>query len=249
MSVSILRCFPKPNRAVVADQLQQVVQSVPDPDDAGLLSLTKDEMLAGLSADSGDALSRIVQLLACGEESAMHIFYIEGDRLGGLGGDFLESQSLMYRIAKEETLHDDVLTRLSTQLPYDDRHQALRKMARRFYLRLAHPEPKYHFFRISELDSVVCMVMHGLLTGTGKLQQTPALAKIAQRIRDDEARHVRITRDRLKDLGMTLSERLEESEPIRTRIIEMLSNAQDAFEELGVDATSVFKRVLNRKVT
>ncbi|MBI5093902.1 MAG: hypothetical protein HZB26_15865 [Candidatus Hydrogenedentes bacterium] len=222
---------------------------MPEPDDHGLLSVPSCDLLSGLTEEAGDALSQTIQLLSCGEESAIHVFYNEGDRIGASQSSFLQSQAIMYRIAKEETLHDLMLTRVSELLPYDERHHELRRRARHFYLRLAHPEPKYHFFRISELDSVVCMIMHGLLTGTGKLATSPALSKIAAHIRDDEAGHVRATRERVVELGMTLSERLEEAEPIRTRIVEMLSDTHEALDTLGVDADQLFKRILARKTS
>ena len=249
MADKIIRCFPKPNRAAIDEQLQRAADSVPTPDDDGLLSVSEGELLSGLSENVGDALSQVLQLLACGEESAMHVFYHEGDRIGTTQGSFLQSQSIMYRVAKEETLHDEMLTRVSNLLPYDERHHRLRKMARLFYLKLAHHEPKYHFFRISELDSVVCMIMHGVLSGTGQLRTLPVLARIAGRIRDDEAAHVRITHERVRELGMTLSERIADADPIRTLIVGMLSNAQEAFETMGVDTDRMFKRILTRKVS
>lgn len=249
MAEKIIRCFPKPNRAEILEKLARVADSIPVPDDEGLLRVSEGELLSGLTGGGGDALSQVLQLLACGEESAVHVFYHEGDRIGTTQGSFLQSQSTMYRIAKEETLHDEMLTRVSSLLPYDDRHHALRKAARLFYLKLAHPDPKYHFFRISELDSVVCMIMHSLLSGTGRLSAAPVLARIAGRIRDDEATHVRITHERVRELGMTIEERIADADPIRTRIVAMLSTAQEAFEALGVDTDRMFKRILTRKVS
>lgn len=248
MTINIIRCFPKPDRAQIADQLRRVADGVSVADDTGLLRMPEGVILEGLNDTDGDALSRVVQLLACGEQSAIHVFYKEGDRLGQGGSPLLQSQSIMYRIAKEETLHDEVLSRLAHLLPYDERHQALRRYARRFYVKLAHPDPKYHFFRISELDSVVCMIMHSLLTGTGKVRNKAGLAAIVQRIRNDEATHVRITRDRVAELGMTVSERLTEADPVRAEIVAMLGTAADAFEILGIDADALFRRIMARRV-
>ena len=246
----ILRCFPKPDRVAIVDRLKRVADSVPMPDDEGVLSASDADFVAGLKLDVADALSQIVQLLACGEESAVHVFYREGDRIGMTGEDsLLHSQSVMYRIAKEETVHDLMLTRLAKLLPYDDRHLELRKKARHFYMSYAHRDPKLHFFRISELDSVVCMIMHAMLTGTGQLGPLPLLSCIGRRIRTDEATHVRVTHDHVKGLGMTLSERIDEADPIREKIVGMLSSAREAFEIMGVDSDRLFARILSRKVS
>ena len=97
-----------------------------------------------------------------------------------------------------------------------------------------------HFARIAALDSSVCIILSSL---TRSVSRAPALAELFNRIRRDEARHVKFSRLHAYHLGADRS--LLEGVAIRVRaeLVTLLYALADSFEDLGVDADRLFCRL------
>jgi hypothetical protein len=240
-------CFPAPQRDQIPITLRLAALRVRAPSDEGLLTPSGAELVAGLSSKSLGALGRIMPMLACGEESAIHVFYREGDRLGKMHESVQKSQLLLYRIAKEEELHDILLKRVRAQLPEPDDLVVIQQKAKSFYYHIASLDPALHFFRVSELDSAVCIIMSSLLEQTCELSCSPYLQRLMERIRRDESAHVLAARRHVSELGLATATRLDDAEMTRTNLVKMLEHVADAFEELGTDPRLVYQRILHRK--
>jgi len=97
-----------------------------------------------------------------------------------------------------------------------------------------------HFARIAALDSGVCIILSALVRPVAR---APVLAELFNRIRRDEARHVGFSRQHSCRLGANKS--LLEDIAIRARaeLVTLLYPLANSFEDLGVDADCLFRRV------
>lgn len=187
-------------------------------------------------------MSRFVPTLMCGEESAAHVFQKEADRIEDMQA-MEASSSLMRQIAAEEVIHEQLLGLLRDQLPMPADVAAIRRRARFFFFRLASRDPAIHFSRIVGLDGGVCITLNSLLQPSSALAQAPQAHKIWERIWRDEARHVRISRQHVFDLGVDQATLDEESMRARKGLVELLSPLADDFEDMKVDPDRLFRRV------
>jgi rubrerythrin len=242
LRVGVYTCFPLPVREEPCSIQEEGVPQAIDAD-KDLASLPEEELLAAISDKSAEALARILPLLACGEESAAHVFYREGDRLEGVSSECVASQRLIYKIAREEEFHDFLIQRVLKQLPRSEDLETLTERASGFFLRIASLDPATHFFRISQLDSYVCLIMHALLAPTSAVARAPSLRRMAERIRRDESRHVRVSKKHVADLGFPHSKIGEESEMISFRFLKVLELAGDSLEALGTDPAALFLKI------
>jgi len=206
-----------------------------------------DELLGGLSAAEAVALGRILPSLACGEESAVHAFYREGDRTSEKS--LAASRVLLYQIAKEEERHERLLRRLRGHCPVPDDLELIRRRAQWFFLQIASKDPAIHFSRIAGLDSGVCILMSAAVHKTRVFSRAPAILRIFNLIRDEEARHVKFSRKHALELGIQPTELAECTENARTGLVNILSPIADAFETFGVDPDRLFLRILHEVVT
>ena len=239
-------CFPLPIRedAVVSADIRQP----PGRESRFEAELAKgNELLGGLSDDEAAALGRILPSLACGEESAVHAFYREGDRTSE--ESLAASRALLYEIAHEEERHERLLRRLRAYCPVPDDLELIRRRAQWFFLKIASKDPAIHFARIAGLDSGVCILMSAAAHKTPVFKRAPAILRIFNLIRDEEARHVKFSRKHALDLGMQPSQLAECTENARTGLVSMISPIADAFEIFGVDADRLFLRILHEVVT
>lgn len=189
-----------------------------------------------------EALSRLTVMLLSGEESAIHVFYNEGKRIEN--DSALVSQRLFYDIAHEEEQHERLLKYVYAQLPKPDDFHAIRSRSRKFFIRLKSQDPAIQFARIASLDSCVCKVMSSLLETNCKISEVPILARIAQKIRLDESRHVKASRKHIDDLGMVDEERRLTDNIIRHEIIQLFESVGDSYEALGIEPDRLFKNIL-----
>jgi hypothetical protein len=241
-------CFAPPDRDGIAPELKAAWSAAPPPDDEGLLALEPVDALVPLTYRSVDALGRMLPSLVCAEESAVHVFSREGDRLGLSDESLIASQRLMYQIAREEELHEILLARLQANLPVPQDFDAVRRKARWLFIRAASPNPAIHFYRISELDSGVCQIMTALLQPVCSVRQILSLRRQAERIRRDEAGHVRAALDHVSRLGLPHAQKLESAEVIRSELIGLLTYIGDSFEVLGTDPDRMIRKIQNRKI-
>jgi hypothetical protein len=184
------------------------------------------------------ALGRLLPSQLCGEESAFQVFWREGYRLSD--AQFHESQALAYRIAAEEAEHERLLQMLCGCCPVPGDLTNILRRTRRFFRKMASQDLAIHFARIAALDSSVCIILSSL---TRSCSRAPALAELFNRIRRDEARHVKFSRQHSCRLGADRS--LLEGVAIRVRaeLVTLLYPLADSFEDLGVDADRLFRRL------
>ena len=180
------------------------------------------------------ALSELLQVFACGEESASLAFtHLSDSPLTDA------TRRGLARIAKEELMHERLLRRLRGALPAPVVNRQLRHAMIRFYHRMTQVDIGLHLASIAALDSAVCSILATLLAPAGVLAQEPTVTTIIRRIHRDEARHVRLSRRLAAELarGDAISAVAENA---RLGLVEVLVLRGAAFESLGVDAAKLF---------
>ena len=215
-----------------------VIEDQESPDSRG------NDLLSGLSTRGVEAMSHILPTLLCGEESAVHVFHREVDRLDAIRRE-AANRSLLAQIAAEEAEHARLLGLLHNCLPISDDFVALRRRTRYFFIRLASRDPATHFARIAGLDSGVCITLSSMLHPSAALAKAPKVYQIWNRIWRDEARHVRISRQHVIDLGFERAKLIEEGREVRKKFADTLVlPLSDDFENVGVDPDKLFRGII-----
>jgi hypothetical protein len=184
-----------------------------------------------------EALSEILQIFACGEESASLAF----ERLGGSPIDDAARRGLA-RIAGEELVHERLLRGLRGALPAPAPDRELRRAMLRFYHGIAQADIGLHLASITSLDSAVCLTLSALLEPNRVLAQEPVVAAIFRRIHRDEAGHVRLSRRIAAELA-SRDVIGAVAESTRLGLVRVLARRGAAFERLEVDAGRLFVRL------
>ena len=184
-----------------------------------------------------EALSELLQVFACGEESASLAFA----RLGGWPIEDAARRALA-RVAGEELIHEQLLRGLRDALPAPAPDRELRRALIRFYHGIAQADIGLHLASIAALDSAVCLILAALLEPARVLAQEPAVHMIFRRIHRDEARHVRLSRRIAGELvqGDVIGAVAENA---RLGLVGVLARRGAAFDILGVNAERLFARV------
>ena len=194
--------------------------------------------LSELAEPQIQALGRLLPALLCGEESSFQVFWREAGRLTDV--QLCRSLALARRIAAEELEHEQLLRELRNCCPAPYDLASIRLRARRFFLRMASREPALHFARVAALDSGVCVILAAVAK---PLAQTPAVVDTLNRIRRDEAKHVRFSREHSCELGADKSLLADTGARIRSELVALLYPLASSFEDLGLDADQLFRRV------
>ena len=191
-----------------------------------------------LSARHSEALSELVPLLLCGEESAVLSFarYANSVPLGASGRRDFQG------IRADETVHARCLQRLRASLPTPSSDARRRASLRRFYARLSDLDFGDHLARIAALDSAVCLILGALRQPRGPIAKDAAVRRLFERIHEDEARHVTIARRYAVSLGKP-QDLYHVAADTRDQLAAMLSERAGAFESLGICADRLFHRV------
>jgi hypothetical protein len=197
----------------------------------------KDSLLK-LSESQVTALGQLLPSLLCGEESAFHVFWREGHRVSNV--QIGHSGALANQIAVEELEHERLLQDLRGCCPVPNDIASTLARTRRFFLRMASRDPAIHFARVAALDSGVCVVLSSLVK---PLSRATALIEIFNRIRSDEARHVRFSRRHSYELGAGTSLLVNTAARIRGELVALLYPLGKPFEDLGIDADHLFRRL------
>jgi hypothetical protein len=236
-------CFPLPDDVIQQIRPWNSTGSFEVGDGEGPENNDND-LLSGLSTKNAEGLSRIVPTMMCGEESAVHIFRKESKRVEDIRS-MAVSGSLLWQIALEEAEHERLLSRMRNCLPISIDLAPLRRRARYFFVRVASRDPGIHFARIAGLDSGVCITLNCMLNSSAALAKTPNAYQIWSRIWRDEARHVRISRRHVLDLGLTQAQLVEEGKRVRKNYADILvlPLAND-FENIGVDPDRLLRRIV-----
>jgi hypothetical protein len=184
-----------------------------------------------------EALSELLQVFACGEESASLAF-------ARLGDSPLEDAACraLARVAGEELIHEGLLRGLRGALPTPAADRELRRALLRFYHGIAQANIGLHLASIAALDSAVCLVLAALLEPDRVLAQEPVASAIFRRIHRDEAGHVRLSRRIAAELvqGDVIAAVAENA---RLGLVGVLARRGAAFESLGIDAERLFMRI------
>jgi hypothetical protein len=196
------------------------------------------DSLSGLSESQVVALGQLLPSLLCGEESAFHVFWREGHQVSNI--QISQSQALANQIALEELEHERLLQELRGCCPVPNDVASTLLRARRFFIRMASRDPTVHFARVAALDSATCIVLSALVE---PLSRATALIEIFNRIRSDEARHVRFSRRHSYELGADTSLLANTAARIRNELVAFLYPLGNSFEALGLDPDHLFRRV------
>src|SRR6516225_4844996 len=212
---------------------------------AGLTQLQIVELkdgLSGLAEPQIEALGRLLPVLLCGEESAFQVFCREAGRLTDV--QYRRSLALARRIAAEELEHEQLLRELRNCCPVADDLATIRLRARRFFLRMASRDPALHFARVAALDSGVCVILAAVAK---PLARARVVVDTFNRIRGDEARHVRFSRRHSCELGADPSLLANTAVRVRGELVALLHPLASSFENLGVDSDYLFRRLRAHK--
>jgi hypothetical protein len=184
------------------------------------------------------ALGRLVPGLLCGEESAFEVFSNEGYRISSR--EFSQSQAIANRIAGEELEHERLLRVVSGCCPAPVDLESILRRTRRFFRRMASRDIAIHFAGIAALDSGTCIILSSIVK---PVSRATLLAELFNRIRRDEARHVRFSRQYSSGLGARRSLLECIATRVRAELVTLLNPLADSFEDLGVDADQLFRRI------
>src|SRR5271169_6033393 len=162
-----------------------------------------------LADTQAEALSDLLQVFACGEESAALAF-------AHFGVSPIEDAARrgLARVAKEELVHERLLRGLRNALPAPA------------------PDMGLHLASIAALDSAVCVILAALLEPDRPLAREPAVTAILRRIHRDEAGHVRLS----CRLAVAFARRDAigaVAENARLGLVGVLARRGAAFENLG----------------
>lgn len=181
-----------------------------------------------------EALAEVLQVFACGEESAALAFA----HLAGSSAEAVTSAALSV-IADEETAHEGLLRGLREALPEPRQDPGLGRALVRFYGGLGQPEAGRHLAGIASLDSAVCGIVAALLRDGAPVALEPRVSAVFGRIRREEAGHVRLSRGLARDLaGRGAAE--DVAERTRSGLVDVLALRGAEFDLLGVDPDRLF---------
>ncbi len=184
-----------------------------------------------------EACARLAAVLLAGEQSAIQIFAAEIERQR----DTAHEAGLreLISIEHDEHQHELALTTFRDYLPVPDDAHRLKRRAQRFFMSLGRVEPMArHFGQISQLDAAVCKIMYHV--EHSELDTVSPLSLLAGHIKRDEARHVAVSKRYANVLGLSKQQRDEDSERIRTGLVDMLEPLGASFETIGVDSDKLF---------
>jgi hypothetical protein len=184
-----------------------------------------------------EALAELLVIFACGEESAAIAF-------AGLGESPIDhaARCWLMQIAEEELVHEGLLRKLRGALPKPQRDKELRRALAHFFHGIARTDIGLHLAAIASLDSAVCLILSDLLRPGGAIAQDFVVATIFRHIRQDEAKHVRISRHIAAGFARR-DLRGEVAESTRVGLVAVLARRGAAFERLGVDAERLLARL------
>jgi hypothetical protein len=196
------------------------------------------DSLSELAEPQIEALGRLLPALLCGEESSFHVFSQEAGRLTEVA--FYRSLALARGIAVEELQHEQLIRDLRKCCPVPNDLATIRLRAQRFFLRMACRDHALHFAKVAALDSAVCVILAAV---TKPLRRARVVVETFNRIRADEARHVRFSREYSCELGADKSLLADTAACVRSELVALLYPLAGSFEYLGLDTDRLFRRI------
>ena len=190
-----------------------------------------------------EALARLVPTLLCGEQSAVAVFHAEAERLSKKVRNV--SFSIFRSIEADECLHETGLQMVYAKLPVAPDLHVIKRRSQRFFLKLGQANSvAQHFSQIAQLDSAVCVLMWHIENSV--VGCNPMIGSLAGQIKNDEARHVSISRRHALALGVSRNDYRALGEQVFCGLIGLLTPVADSFESIGVDSDRLFTRLQRR---
>lgn len=197
-----------------------------------------------LSRDVAEATTELLQVLCCGEESAVFAF-----RALSRNAALSEAASATaQRIMHEEMFHDELLRGLRAVLPTPRPDEVLLGELKGFYRSLGTRDIFVHLSQICALDSGVCIVLSALREKKRPLGGNRTLNALFGRIQRDEVGHVRDSGRLARELG-PLRERVDYLRRTRERLTDLILQRADALETLHVDPDVLRRTLLHMPVS
>ena len=172
-------------------------------------------------------LARLLSLLGCSEEAAC-LSFEHLQRLHPAAHDALGA------IACDERYHDALLRGLLAQLPDAGPVTPALAAMRRVHTSLGRSDPGLQCAAIVALDSALCLLLSQLLRRGSVVALCAPLRISLSRIRDDEARHVAVTRA-IALSGGSRRQLREVASEFRAELAAALTMAGDDLELMGLD--------------
>ncbi|MCL1059552.1 hypothetical protein L2729_16390 [Shewanella gelidimarina] len=177
-----------------------------------------------------EAMSRLLPLLLCGEQSAQLVFNTEIQRLA------TEQHSLracLQAVEADEHRHDIALQHVALSLSSRPEFTQVQRKAKRFYAHLGRVDSySEHFVRIAILDTCVTHIMQAF--EHCDLGDEHRFSQLCGLIKKDEAKHVYVSRKHAIALGATLNQFSHQHEYVVGDLMTLLQTQGDAFESMGV---------------
>lgn len=192
-----------------------------------------------LSGNVAEAVAELLQVLCCGEESAVFAF----ERLSRHAALQEAAAACAARIAREEACHDQLLGGLRLALPTPRSDGSLLDRLKGFYRALGTRDAFVHLTQIYALDSGVCIVLSALRGEGRPVGRNSTLAAILGRILHDEVGHVRDSRRIARELGPRRAG-AEHVARVREGLADMIFQRAEALETLEVDPDALRRTLL-----
>ena len=182
-----------------------------------------------------EAAARLVTVLLCGEQSAIRVFAAEVER----HRERRHAVRDLLTIGQDEHRHEQALLNLQSYLPTTADQHLIKRTAQRFFAGLGRVDTiGLRFAQIGQLDTAVCKIMYHVERGS--MKRDAALRRVASSIKTDEARHVAVSRQYARGLGIDLRASRDEVAHVNDQLVDVLSLVAESFEVLGVDSDRLF---------
>lgn len=182
-----------------------------------------------------EAAARLVTILLCGEQSAIQIFAAEAHRQR----ERRHAVRDLLTIEQDEHRHEQALLDFKAFLPRAGDQHRVKRAAQRFFASLGRVEDLgLRFAQIGQLDTAVCKIMFHVERGS--LGRDAAMRQLASNIKTDEARHVAVSREYARGLGIDLRAARDTVEFVNRQLVDVLALVGDSFEVIGVDSDRLF---------
>lgn len=256
-----MRCFEVPSEHKQLSAFKEsLLNTAPHPIAQWLEQQAKSSVfshqLSILTAEQTQALARLIPLLLCGEQSAVHIFNQESLRLCQNIADSSDQQAVLdyskalealTYIEADERYHEQALQFILAALPTDKEQHKIKRQAQLFYTRIAQNTASLadHFEMIAKLDRCVCILMDAVSKSS---LQGSELATLFELIKKDEAKHVGFARKHSQQLRRADTTQHTDNKDfdVQARLVILLTDHNKTFERLGINSQALFERLLKK---
>jgi hypothetical protein len=191
-----------------------------------------------LATADAEALSELMPVFVCGEESATLAFRHFAKTFAGS----VQAADALRRISGDEDRHERLLQSIRRGLPRQTEQGRPVEELRHFFKAAADRHPGIHFTRIAALDSSVCGILAALRSSRSPVARDRAAGTIFAGIHRDEARHVSLSMPFVHALT-TRSERQETAFEMQSRFVRLLMPSAAALDRLAIDPDRLFARL------